>query len=181
MPAAVESVFDVAFWFVDTALNNNEYLQPQKLHRLLFLAQGYYAVTHKGRKLMPSVFVASEMGPIEPGLYAAFSKGRPDIEFNLFLPEGVEEFLDTIWRRFGHHSADRLTKMTKATPAYKEARQRGLRGEISIDAMHASFVRGEEMPAVNQIFRPKVMRSHTGRPVTVKAWVPGKPGKADPS
>ncbi len=36
MPAAVESAFDVAFWFADVALNENEYLQPQKLHRLMF-------------------------------------------------------------------------------------------------------------------------------------------------
>ena len=181
MPAAVESVFDVAFWFVDTALNSNEYLQPQKLHRLLFLAQGYYAVMNKGNKLMPVVFVASEMGPIEPNLYAAFSKGRPDIEFNLFLPEGVEEFLDTVWRRFGHHSADRLTAMTKATAAYKQARERGPRAEIPVESMRLAFGRGEDMPAINQVFRPKVMRSHTGRPVTVKAWVPGKPEKPEES
>jgi uncharacterized phage-associated protein len=181
MPAAVESVFDIAFWFVDTALNDNEYLQPQKLHRLLFLAQGYYAAMNKGRKLMPSVFVASEMGPIEPNLYAAFSKGRPDIEFNLFLPEGVEEFLTTIWRRFGHHSADRLTAMTKATPAFKEARLRGLRGEIPIEAMLQAFGRGTETPAIDQVFRPKVLRSHTGKPVAVKAWVPGKPVKSTES
>ena len=42
MQPAVFSTFDVAFWFADTALNNNEYLQPQKLHRLLFLSQAYF-------------------------------------------------------------------------------------------------------------------------------------------
>lgn len=175
MPAAVESAFDVAFWFADTALNSNEYLQPQKLHRLMFLAQAYYAVLNKGAKLMPSMFVASDMGPIEPTIYVAFSKGRPDVEVNLFMPEGVEEFLDTIWRRFGHYSADRLTKLTKATPAYKLARKRGQRAEISHRSMMMAFSRAEETPAADQVFRPKVMRSHTGKPVTVKAWVPGKP------
>ncbi|MCG8508462.1 MAG: hypothetical protein MI741_04470, partial [Rhodospirillales bacterium] len=94
-----------------------------------------------------------------------------------FMAEGVEEFLDTIWRRFGHHSADRLTQMTKATTAYKKARQKGKRAEITIDHMILTFAKAEETPAVNQIFRPKVMRSHTGKPVTVKAWVPGKPTK----
>jgi len=181
MPAAVDSAFDVAFWFTDTALNSNEYLQPQKLHRLMFVAQAYFAVLNKGRKLMPSVFVASEMGPIEPNVYAAFSKGRPDMEVNLFLPEDVEEFLDTIWRRFGHYSADRLTQMTKATAAYKKARKLGLRAEITLESMRTAFTRGEDTPAVGQVFRPKVMRSHTGKPVTVKAWVPGKaPTKPEP-
>lgn len=178
-PAAVESVFDVASWFVDTALNNNEYLQPQKLHRLLFLAQAYYAVTTKGRRLMPAVFVASEMGPIEPNLYTAFSKGRPDMEVNLFMADGVEEFLDTIWRRFGHHSADRLTQMTKATTAYRAARKLGLRAEITLASMWVSFNKATDTPAADQVFRPKVMRSHTGRPVTVKAWTPGKADKTE--
>jgi uncharacterized phage-associated protein len=173
MPAAVDSVFDVAFWFADTALNNNEYLQPQKLHRLMFLAQAYFAVAHSGKRLMPAVFVASEMGPIEPNTYAAFSKGRPDIETNLFLPEEVESLLENIWRRFGHMSAERLTRMTKATPAYKQSVERGRRAVISLDAMRLSFVRAEDTPSLDQVVRPKVLRSHTGRPVTVKSWVPG--------
>ena len=177
MPSAVDSAFDVAFWFADTALNHNEYLQPQKLHRLMFLAQAYYAITNDRKKLMPSLFVASEMGPIEPNVYAAFSKGRPDIEVTLFMPEGVEEFLDTIWRRFGHFSADRLTKMTKATDAYKQARQKGKRAEITMDSMILAFSRAQETPAADQVFRPKVLRTQSGKPVTVKAWVPGKPEK----
>lgn len=114
MPADVENAFDIAFWFADTALNENEYLQPQKLQRLLFIAQAYYTVAFNGRKLMPAVFIAEEMGPIEPNIYIAFSKGRPDIDARLFLPHDVETFLDGIWRRFGHHSAERLNKMNKA-------------------------------------------------------------------
>ena len=41
------------------------------------------------------------MGPIEPNIYMAFSKGRPDVDARLFLPHDVETFLDGIWRRFG--------------------------------------------------------------------------------
>lgn len=178
MPASVDSAFDVAFWYADTALNHNEYLQPQKLHRLMYLTQAYYAVSNKGKKLMPAIFVASEMGPIEPNIYAAMSNGRPDIEVNLFMPEGVEEFLDAIWRRFGHHSADRLTRMTKATPAYVAAHEKGPRAEISLKAMALDFKRAETTPDVTQVIRPKVMRSQMGTPVTVKAWTPGKAAKA---
>ena len=96
MPADVNNAFDVAFWFADTALNENEYLQPQKLQRLLFLSQSYYAIIQKGRKLMPAVFVADEIGPMEPNIYMAFSRGRPDIDAELFLPHEVEEFLSGI-------------------------------------------------------------------------------------
>ena len=94
--ADMDSGFDVAFWFADTALADNEYLQPQKLQRLLFLAQACYAVASKGRALFPGVFVDEEMGPIEPNLYAAFSKGRPDVDVDLILPADIESFLDSI-------------------------------------------------------------------------------------
>ena len=115
MPADIETAVDVAIWFSDQALNHNEYLQPQKLQRLLYLAQGYYAVAFRGRTLMPAVFVAEEMGPVEPNIFKVFAKGRPDVDANLFLPEHAEAFLNSIWRRFGHHSAESLTRMANRT------------------------------------------------------------------
>ena len=169
----VESTFDVALWFADTSLEQNEYLQPQKLHRLLYLAQGYYAVAFGGRKLMPAGFVADEMGPIEPNIYKAFAKGRPNIEPELFLPDGVEHFLSGIWSRFGNHAPDRLTKLCKETLAYKQSLNRGSRTEIPLQAMLLSFARADDTPAITQVMKPKVMRSHTGRPVAVKSWAPG--------
>ena len=61
-PTAVESGFEAAFWFLERALNDGEALQPQKLQRLLFLAQAYFGVAHAGAKLMPGIFVAAEDG-----------------------------------------------------------------------------------------------------------------------
>ena len=66
MPSAVDSVFEIAFWFSDRALNDNEYLQPIKLQYLMFLAQSYYAVAYEGKRLVPAIFVAEVVGPIEP-------------------------------------------------------------------------------------------------------------------
>jgi uncharacterized phage-associated protein len=169
----MESTFDVALWFADKALDQNEYLQPQKLHRLLFLSQAYYAVASGGLKLMPAVFVADEMGPIEPNIYKAFAKGRPNIEPDLFLPDGVEHFLQGVWGRFGHHAPERLTKICKDTLAFKQALKKGSRTEIPLQAMLLSFARAENTPAITQVVKPKVLRSHTGRPVAVKSWVPG--------
>lgn len=172
MPTAVETTFDVAFWFADTALNHNEYLQPQKLQRLLFLAQAYFAVVNKGRKLMPAFFVADDAGPMEPTIYKAFSKGRPNVDAEYFLDRDVEDFLETIWRKFGHHSAEHLTKLSKASPAYREAFARAPRGEIPVDAMRKSFARAEGTPSHTQVVRQKVMRTQAGKPVVVKAWAP---------
>lgn len=173
MPADVSNAFDVAFWFADTALNENEYLQPQKLQRLLFLAQSYYTIIHKGRKLMPAVFVADEVGPMEPNVYMAFSRGRPDIDAELFLPFEVEEFLLGVWRRFGHMPVGRLDAITKDTPAYKNAIKRGPRAEISQKEMSYSFVENRDAPAPSQVAKKKILRTQSGRAVQVKAWVPG--------
>ncbi len=173
MPTAVNSTFDIVLWFNDTALDQNEYLQPQKLHRLLFLSQAYFSVAYGGRKLMPAFFVADEMGPIEPNIYKAYAKAIPNIEPDLFLPDEVESFITSIWRRFGNQSADRLTRICKDTVAYKQALRRGHRAQISHDAMQLSFVRADQAPAIDQVVKPKIMRTQSGQPVAVKAWVPG--------
>lgn len=179
MAPAVRSAFDVAFWFADTALNDNEYLQPQKLQRLLFLAQAYFAVAYEGRMLMPAVFLADEMGPIEPNVFVAFSRGRPNVDVEMFLDPDVEQFLDSIWRRFGHHSADKLTRVLKKTEAFRAAYARGKRTEITLESMRMTFSGARETPAVNQVVKPKVLRTQTGRPVQVQAWRP-PPAKAAP-
>ncbi len=173
MPTDVKSAFDIAFWFSDTALSENEYLQPQKLQRLLFIAQAYYCVAYPKRKLMPAVFVADEMGPVEPNVFLAFSKGRPDLDVEIFLPHDVDTFLVSIWRRFGSYTMERLDDVTNETLAYKQARLRGDRSEITLDAMQISFSRGETSPVVESVLRPKVMRTQSGKQVIVKAWTPG--------
>ena len=169
---AIGTAFDAAFWFSDTALNENEYLQPQKLQRLLYLAQAYYGVLTSGRKLMPSVFVAVDFGPIEPNIFRAFANGRPNVEAELFLDDEAEYLLASVWRRFGHHSPERLTKLTKESPAYMQAFSKGEGTEISLGAMIASFASDSAAPGSDQVVKPKVMMSQTGRPVAVKAWVP---------
>ena len=119
-PAAVQSSFDVAYWFVDRALNDNEYIQPQKLHRLMFLSQAYFAVAYDGRPLMPAVFVADQFGPIEPNVFRACSIQRPPIE-TVPLSEAVSQFLDSVWRRFGSQSANSLSTLVNGHPPYRDA------------------------------------------------------------
>ncbi len=172
MPTAVSSAFEVAFWFLDEALNHNEYLQPQKMQRLIFLSQAYFAVAYQGQRLMPAYFIADDMGPIEPNIYKSFSNGRPKIDLDKKLPYKVETFLDGVWRRFGHHSVEHLNKLCKETPCYLVA-SRKEKGEIPIEAMRQSFTKPDaKTPELDQVVRAKMMRSHTGRAVAVKSWVP---------
>jgi uncharacterized phage-associated protein len=172
MPSAVDSVFEVAFWFSDRALNDNEYLQPIKLQYLMFLAQSYFAVAYEGKRLVPAIFVAEVVGPIEPSVYQTFTRGRPSLDVPINLNDDVQSFVDSIWRRFGHHSADYLAKLCRRNPAYKSALKRGRRAEIDLTEMRESFIVSTETPAIDTIIKPKVVRSHTGRAVEVKAWAP---------
>jgi len=174
MPAAVDSVFELAFWFCDRALNDNEYLQPIKLQYLMFLSQAYYATAYNGKKLVPAVFVADEVGPIEPSAFRAWEQGRPKFERKVNIPEDAAAFADSVWRRFGHHSAEHLSKLCRKTPAYVIALKRGRRAEIKLEELVASFSKSQNSPDVNQVVKPKIMRSHKGRAVEVKSWTPPK-------
>ena len=91
----------------------------------------------------------------------------------LFLPPEVETFLESIWRRFGHHSPEIISRIAKETLAYRQAYKKAKGTEITIEAMRLSFSRAEEAPPLDQVIRPKILRSQSGKPVTVKAWVPG--------
>ena len=182
--AAVESAFDIAYWFVDRALNENEYIQPQKMHRLMYLAQAYFAVAYNGRTLMPTIFVADQMGPLEPNVFRACALQRPAID-TVPLPPLVDQFLDSIWRRFGSLSADSLSRQVNSHPPYQEALLKGARTMISLEAMinyygrkPAKAEQGRDVaPAVEQVIRPRVMVSQTGKPVSVHRWVPKAPGQ----
>lgn len=184
--AAVESSFDVAYWFVDRALNDNEYIQPQKLHRLMFLSQAYFAVAYNGRPLMPAVFVADQFGPIEPGVFRACSIQRPPIE-TMQMNEQVLGFLESVWRRFGGQSANALSQLVNSHPPYAEAIAKGARSEITLAAMVKFYgrknaatepVKGSviEAPPLEQVVRPKIMVSQSGKPVAVKKWSPKTSG-----
>ncbi|MQX35964.1 Panacea domain-containing protein [Roseospira navarrensis] len=182
-PPLTDSAFDVAFWMLDRALDDNEYLNPRKLHRLLYLAQAYFAVANAGHKLMPATFVADPDGPVEPTLFRAFAYSRPRVDLQT-IPERGTQLLDSIWRRFGAHSTDHLTKALKRHPPYADAFAEGPRAEIELDAMVAFYGRKQTAtqgigaltdsgaPHIEQVLRPRVMRSQSGKPVNVHQWRP---------
>lgn len=177
-----DSLFDVAFWFLDRALEDGEYLQPQKLQRLLYLSQAYYGVLSRGQRLMPCLFLATVLGPVEPTSWRVFESGKPQLAPHP-LSDEVRHFLDSVWRRFGSHGADYLARMIMSHPPFQEAVAMGKRCEISLESMVAYYGRKisspdagdlKSAPSVDQVVRPKVMRSHKGNPVNVTLWVPKK-------
>ncbi|CAA7625121.1 Uncharacterized phage-associated protein [Candidatus Terasakiella magnetica] len=176
MAIAVKSCLDVVFWLSDQALNDREYIQPQKLHRLLYLSQAYFAVAYHGRKLMPATFVTDAFGPIEPTVFHAFAYGRPHMIEGNPLNEQVSHFLDGIWRRFGQYSADQITAKVVEHEPVALAMAKGINEEIPFAEMvkyyssEAAARRGA--PNVKEVVKPRVLRSQTGKPVSVMAWQP---------
>jgi uncharacterized phage-associated protein len=179
-PTAVESCFEVACWFLDRALNDGEYLQPQKLQRLIYLAQAYFGVVQHGWKLMPATFIAHDDGPLEPTIYRAFARGRPTIDLKP-VEEEARHVMDSVWRQFGSYSIDRLNELVKKHPPYANAYAVAPSTEIDFETMVAFY--GEkpssrrssvtaEPTSAKKVMRPKLMRNATGKPVSVNRWMP---------
>ena len=173
MASAVDSIFDVAFWFADRALNDNEYLQSIKLQYLLYLSQSYFAAAYNGKKFFPAVFVAEDEGPIEPSLNRAWAGGRPNFQGITKLADDISLFTDSIWRRFGHHSSQHLSKLCRRTPAFQFAYEQGIRAEITLEQMMKDITGAKQLPELKQVVKPKLVRSsNTGRAVEITAWSP---------
>lgn len=184
---AVESCFDVVFWLLDRALDDGEYLQPQKMHRLMFLSQAYYASARHGGKLMPASFVVGPEGPIEPTVFRAMERGKPMVDTTPLDPES-EHVMDSVWRQFGAKSVESLNAALKGHPPVALAIENGLGTEIGFDAMVEFYVKAlsqnarkgvknenvsaADAPTPDKVIRPKLMRSHTGKPVEVTGWAP---------
>jgi uncharacterized phage-associated protein len=170
--AAVRSAFDVAMWFSDRARVTGRRLQPMTLQQLLFLAQAWFGALHDGRPLMPAVFVADELGPVEPNVHAAFSRGHPALDLELPLPVAAEVVLERVWKTYGQLPGERLLRLTMGLPAVQAAGSRGRRSPIplaEIAACLAEHVAGTED---RQAEPPRVVRTHNGRTVRVAAWRP---------
>jgi len=180
-PTAVESCFEIAFWFLDRALNDGEYMQPQKMQRLMFLAQAYFGVVQAGRKLMPATFIATAEGPLEPTIYRVFARGRPSVDLKP-IDDVARHLLDSVWRQFGSYSIDKLNDLIKKHPPYVDAFSVEPDSEIDFESMVAfygekpgsrrSAVGAGSATSINKVMRPKVMRNATGKPVSVNRWTP---------
>jgi hypothetical protein len=128
---------------------------------------------------MPATFVVDSLGPIEPTVFHAFAYGRPHMVEANPIADTVAHFLDSIWRRFGHYSADALNKKLAEHAPVAEASAKGLGEEITLAAMVkfygaevASRKGGAATPAAEQVLKPRLMRSQSGKAVAVKAWAP---------
>lgn len=173
MPAAVKTAFHVAFWFVDRARSAGAHLQPQRLQNLLVLAQGCFAARYGGRALMPAVFVADPRGPVEPNVAAAFSDGPPALQLEPWRhDEAVTTLLEAVWRRFGDLGTQRLSEIIADLPAYRIAIDEGEGTPIPLPALARSCL-DSGILGRGVLAGHRILRTQTGRPVSVCPWTPG--------
>ena len=175
MPStAVLSTIDIAIWFSEKARQEDDYLQPQKLQRLLYLAQGTFAGLNFGRKLMPAIFIADETGPFEPNIYRLFENGPPKIKPHKIPPE-IENFLYGIWRRYSHHSTEHINQQIQHHNIYINAIKKGINEEIYFKDI-VSFFTGQDKAAKN---KKMMIKTKDGR--NLARWIPTVQATAKPA
>lgn len=173
MVPAVRSTLDVALWLLARAESAGERLQPQKLQRLLYLAQAHYAGIGKGGKLMPATFLATELGPMEPNIYHVFENGPPKVQMADPRPE-IEDYLMGLWDRYGRRGAETLLETIADDGAFSLAFNSGRNSEITIETMAAGYG-GERAPpgGLHGAAKPdgdRVYWTATGK--RAKKWIP---------
>lgn len=115
-------------------------LTALKLHNLVYYTQAWHLAEH-GHPAFDDEVQAWRQGPVVRRLYDLHrgrrrvaglieGTGRP-------LPPSVLEIVSTVWLRYGHLSADELSRITHRERPWREARE-GLppeaRGERALDA-----------------------------------------------
>ncbi len=169
MAPLVRSSFDIAIWFLERARAADGYLQPRKLHTLLFLAQAHFAAANKGAMLMPSVFVMTGNGPLEPNIFRALEYGRPKLTEEP-PPAAAVTFLDAVWQRYGSKDVAWLDEMISDYGKDELAIRKREGDEIPIAVMARIFAK----PAESMVEPSRVLRSQAGRAVAVEKWQPGE-------
>ncbi len=174
---AARSTLDIALWFQARSDSAGERLSPRKLHFLLYLAQALFAGENEGRKLMPGTFLAGEVGPVEPNIYALFEEGAPDRQPGA-LSLAVEGFLNEIWGRFGHESAKEIERFVHRDGVWEAAKKLGQNTEIPIELMTRVFA-GSRVLGLRQARDEAAKRSDpeevflTPSGKRARKWVPG--------
>ena len=172
---ATDSSLDVAYWFFNRAEQDDLYLETEKIHHLLFMAQNRYAKQHTDTLLMPCVFLCDDNGFFEPTLKKIFSLGRPfmqPVKFKTY----ISEFLEEIWQEYGHLSLSQFSRLITGMPCYNQCRQKG----TPITDAATSFIdKSEKFHTMTperlsrEASRKKILVSQNG-PVLVSQWTPRK-------
>jgi len=181
-PPASRSTFEVAFWFQMRCESAGESLPPQRLHYLLYLTHAHYAAEHRGRKIMPATFLATEIGPVEPNVHQAFEAGRLVIEPTA-PPRHVEDYLAEIWNRYGRKSVQQLQSLVDRDGAWRGVLRKGALLEIPIELLYRAYGGGADAVPLDQRSSARQNRNKEQEYWTLSGkraekWTPGVSNRA---
>ena len=170
---AVKSSIDVAYWFLSRAENDGMFLEDEKLHYLLFLAQVSYAKNNM-QMLMPCLFMCGENGFYEPNIKRIFANGRPFMT-SPKINDDLSTFLEIIWNQYKQLSIMQLKNITINSSLFKETYRKGVETVVSWNSLVDKSCeygtirdRGESTSKTS-----KILFSQNG-PVLVSKWTPRK-------
>lgn len=171
---ATNSSIEVAYWFFNRAEKDDIYLENERLHHLLFLAQSRFAQTHLGQMLMPCLFLCDENGFFEPNLKKMFALGRPFMP-QTRLEDDISSFLENIWAQYGSLSLAQFKQIVTALPLFGKTYQKGAQAVVDWNSLidksnDCGTIRKE---AGGYAIPKKVLVSQNG-PVVVSQWNPRK-------
>lgn len=171
--AAVNTALEVANWFFKRAEQNGNYLQDDKLHHLMFLAQVHYALSNQNHYLFPALFAAGPDGYFDPNLQITLSFGRPLMPSPKFNDK-VNSFLEIIWNKYFPLDSADLSELIQNATSYRENYKHGENNLVPMAELAAQFKNQFKTARGKAASRPKkVMISQNG-PVVVSQWLPRK-------
>jgi uncharacterized phage-associated protein len=148
MPYKAKSIANA---FLTLANRDGKPIDPMKLQKLIFYANGYFIAENDGNPLVNEYFEAWDYGPVVPTVYYEFReyKDRPikrlaytwdrKLSRSIVAPQPVgdavaEAVIEWVWRSYGDFTGPELSSMThKDGTPWSEARKRasnsGMRNE----------------------------------------------------
>ncbi len=179
-PPASRSTLDVAWWFQARCESAGETLSPRRIHYLLYLTQAHFVAEHRGQKIMPATFLATELGPVEPNIHQLFEGGRFVLEAN-DPPRAVEDYLIEIWNRFGKKTVKQLEALVERDGAWRPVFQKGALLEIPAELLYRAYGGGADAVPLDRRSsagknRNKEQEYWTLAGKKAEKWVPGLSG-----
>jgi len=113
------------------------------MHYLLYLTQAHYVAEHRGQKIMPATFLATQVGPVEPNIHQLFEGGRFVLEAN-DPPRMVEDYLIEIWDRFGKKTLKQLEGLVERDGAWRPVFRKGALLEIPAELLYRAYGGGAD-------------------------------------
>lgn len=169
---AAPSAFDVAYWFLQYADKKQFFIEDEKLHHLLFLAQIIYMQRHSNEILFPSMFIATEKGFLEPNLLKVFAHGHPYMP-NIKIDDKTASFLEQIWNKYANQSLLDLRSTITQSQAFQSCYDKKNLMAVDMQQIAELFT-----PANEKTYSNRVRMSQHG-PVMVSQWQPRKVNKKD--